>query len=236
MISSIAAVVAAGTLAAGTSEVRLQKIQPDLGLAGFQAAAYQYDKALGEDQAKRIHAGWLKTHKSNHAIIAAVPGEVGLVLLADDVGAPEGVGTTERGRRLFLLRQTESGFEELDHTPGAGDSYILVPIFFTGDGRTFVFAEMATDYAWGYNVYEVLGGKLQFLGPLDVNMNGPQTPISATKHLSAKLAGGALVAEFDVDCIVADPKAPSGYRTVPYKKGRPIAFRWEGEKGFVRLP
>lgn len=191
---------------------------------------YRFDTAIAPEEARRIFryrqavAGteWRRPH------IYAVPGRGDRFVVSDN----EPPDTEHFGLRLYLIAKSPDGFEQLSKTSRAGDSYNFTPTFLTGAGRTFILAEIGTEYSWGLLAYELLPDRLDSLGPLNVAVDSGENPVDPTPYARATLENGSLVVAFDTD-LVFDPGGLNE-KNLARRDGAPLIFKQEGD-GFVLL-
>lgn len=185
---------------------------------------YSYEKGISPDDAGAVHAH-LRRLGESRPVIVRVPGRPGTFLVSDF-----GRGTgADAGRCLILLESVRGELRELSRTRGAGDAYSLAPVVFAGGGRTFVLAEMATEYSWGLWVFEIAGTTLREVGTIDAAVPGENGEEDPTPFARVRLERGRLVVRFDADLVLG-----TGKDDAPIAR-KPVVFREEG-KGFVRLP
>lgn len=191
---------------------------------------YWYDDRIPEKQVLALYAFLALAVKDPVPLIYAVPGLPGhYVVSSYDMRSTE----TDYGRRLYLVRETKTGFEVVDRTPGAFDSYILEPVFFLGRGRTLILAEIGTEYSWGLMVYEIRHKRLVYLGPLDATVEGDVDASDPTPFAAVKHANGRWLVEFSSDLLL-DAGGLKEQKLL--RKGkRPIVFE-QKEKGFAPVP
>ncbi len=145
--------------------------------------------------------------------------------------AGQGCGTDDPrdvGPRLMLVEKSGSGVKVLAQGRGSGDSYSLVPVVFTGAGRTIVLAELAAEYSWGLSVYEVVGGELRALGHIDAGVpgDGQADEKDPTPFARVTLESGKVVIAFDSDLVIGTGKPDSKIAL------KPVVFR-QAATGFV---
>lgn len=186
---------------------------------------YWYDDRVPEAEAKTLLAYFSK--KTEHPVpsIYAVPGAKGYYV----VSSYDRNGTdSDYGRRLYLVRKGKDGFEDIDRTSGAADSYVLKPVFFTGRGKVLILAEIGTEYSWGLMVYAIAHKRLTFLGSLDASVEREGNAEDPTPFATVKYANGRWRVEFSHD-LVLDAGGLTE-RTIRQKGKRPIVFEHDGKR------
>ncbi len=188
---------------------------------------YWYDDRVPAAEARALLDYFSRNADDPLPSIYAVPGSKGYCIVSSWDSKS---GSADFGRRLYLVRKTTAGYEEIDRTRGAADSYILRPVFFTGSGRVLILAEMGTEYSWGLMVYEIAQNRLKELGPLDAAVEGAEDAEDPTPFAAVKLVNGRWRVEFSHD-LVLDPGGPSE-RKIERKGDRPIVFEQGDDRFF----
>ncbi len=184
---------------------------------------YRFEKAIAPDDAGAV-AAYLRRLGESRPEIVRVPGRAGTFLASDFCGAKG----ESLGRCLILLQSTKGEVRELSRSGGAGEAYGLRPVVFAGGGRTFVLAELGTDYSRGLRVYEIAGPAIRELGAIDAGVPGDLGEEDPTPFAKVSLEGGKLVVRFDKDLVLG-----TGKEGAPIAR-KPVVFRQE-EGGFVRV-
>lgn len=187
---------------------------------------YWYDDRVPEAEAKALLAYFSK--KTEHPVplmVYAVPGAKGYYVVSS---YDRTFTDSDYGRRLYLVRNGPSGFEDIDRTPGAADSYVLKPVFFTGGGKILILAEVGTEYSWGVMVYEIANKRLTYLGNIDASVEREGNAEDPTPFATVKYANGRWRVEFSHD-LVLDAGGLTD-RTIKQKGKRPIVFEYDGKR------
>lgn len=190
---------------------------------------YRYDDRVPAGEAKALLEHFSRLADDPVPSIYAVPGAKDYYVVSSWDNRSTGA---DFGRRLYLLRKGKEGYEETGRSRGAGDSYILRPVFFTGRGRILVLAELGTEYSWGLMAFEITGNRLVELGPLEAAVEGEWDAVDPTPFAVVKLVKGRWRVEFSRD-LVLDPGGLTERRIV--RKGNlPIVFEHDGKAFFPK--
>ena len=104
---------------------------------------------------------------SDIPVISKIPGRNDTYLVS-----AHGEGNkNDNGRRFFLLKLENDKVDTLYIGKGAWDSYILRPIFYYGETKILILAELGTEYSWGLKTYEFHKEKLRYLGNIDIALD-----------------------------------------------------------------
>ncbi len=221
-------VIAAFLVAATTAGTPLRRATNDRLYVtdedGTREFAYEKGLALGE--ARRILEQVKARCRPAHDVVR-LPGRTGLLLVAGQGCRPD--TQKDMGPRLMLVEKAGAGIKVLAEGRGTGDAYSLQPVVFTGDGRTIVLAELAAEYSWGLQVYEVVGSELRALGSIDAGVPGNEGAADEqdpTPFARVRIEDGKVVVTFDRDLVIGTGNPDSKIAS------KPVVFR-QGSKGFV---
>ena len=161
-------------------------------------------------------------------LVAGVPTRPGLLVV--EAWDPD----DRDGPRLYLYERRAGKIVELDRaSPLDGPNWVLRPVFFTGRGRVFIFAETGTEEPGGYAVYEVLGSKLAHLGGLAISAPADDRAMDEsfdqlpTAWLRARLRDGVLWVDVEHDVRTWSRQGP---KRIPGSPAKPVSFRLRGNR------
>lgn len=188
---------------------------------------FAYEKGMAPGEARTILEQVKARCRPAHDVVR-LPRRNGSFLVTGQGCRPD--TQEDMGLRLMLVEKAGAGIKVLAEGRGTGDAYSLRPVAFTGDGRTIVLAELAAEYSWGLQVYEVVGSELRALGSIDAGVPGDEgasdeqdpTPFA---HVTIN-KDGKIVVTFDRDLVIGTGNPDSKIAT------KPVVFR-QGPKGFV---
>lgn len=186
---------------------------------------YWYDDRIPETEAQALLKYFSTIVDDPVPLIYAVPGAKGYYVVSS---YDKKFTAADYGRRLYLVRKGQGGYEVIDRTGGAADSYILEPVFFTGRGKMLILAEIGTEYCWGLLVYEIARKRLTFLGPLDATVEGEVDAADPTPFASVKYANGRWRVEFAHDLVLDAGGLKE--KTIKRKGKQPIVFEHNGQQ------
>ncbi|MHB8844025.1 MAG: hypothetical protein ACYC7L_04690 [Nitrospirota bacterium] len=186
---------------------------------------YWYDDRISRAEALALLQYFCTMADDPVPSLYAVPGIKGYYVVSSH---DKQITESDNGRRLYLMRKAKGGYEVIDRTPGAGDSYILEPVFFLGRGKTLILAEIGTEYSWGLLVYEIRGKRLYFLGGLDATIEGAFDAADPTPFAVVKHANGRWRVEFSHDLVLDAGGLKE--QTIKQKGKQPIVFEHDGKR------
>ncbi len=210
---------------ARAGEFTLRKHPMQLIEAEQDGKRYWYDDRIPREEALALLTYFRAIVSDPVPLFYAVPGVKGYYVVSS---YDEKTTASDYGRRLYLVRKGRGGFDMIDRTPGASDSYILKPVFFLGHGRMLILAEIGTEYSWGLQVYEIRNRRLTFLGFLDATIDSGENVTDPTPFATVKLVNGRWRVEFSHD-LVQDAGGLHD-RTIRRKGTKPIVFELKGKE------
>jgi hypothetical protein len=214
-------------LSAGATEFKLNRHAVHLIEVEQSGERYWYDDRIAQVDVKALYLHFKRKVDDPVPLIYAVPGMKGYFVVSS---WDERFTDKDYGRRLYLVRKKGSGFEDVDRTAGAGDSYILTPAFFRGQGRILILAEIGTEYSWGLLVYEIIHKRLVFLGPLDAAVEGEVDAEAPTPFAGVKNVNGRWLVEFSRDLVL--DAGGLHEQSIMRRENKPIIFEYDG-KSFI---
>ncbi|UCF80379.1 MAG: hypothetical protein JSV08_07670 [Acidobacteriota bacterium] len=214
-----------GGEAAAGAPVALRKHVPEMVRVEDGDEIYEYDNKLSAEEAKGLY-DYFSERRAAVPVFCRVPGMADHVVVSMALS-----GDTEKdfGKRLFLVKKTKEGYEEMGRTRGMGDSYILEPVFFTGreKEKVLILAELGTEYPWGLLACEISDGELVELGSIDAAaFDEEEFAVDPTPYCTAKRENGKWVVEFRAD-LALDPGG-LGEREILRIGDAPIVFESDG--------
>lgn len=108
------------------------------------------------------------------------------------------------GDRLLLV---DSRNEIIYRSPGAGDAYLYIPHFYKNDSndKIIVICQLAFEYYFGGDVFELEKGKVKFLGNLNIEVYDPDMEKFLADNIIIREKSQDLFFDFDADSLVLDP-------------------------------
>jgi hypothetical protein len=206
-------------------ELVLRKLPLHVIEAEQDGKRYWYDYRIPRKEALALLAYFRASVSDPVPLFYAVPGLKGYYVVSS---YDEKTTADDYGRRLYLVRKGRGGYEMIDRTPGASDSYILKPVFFLGHGRMLILAEIGTEYSWGLQAYEIRNRRLTYLGLLDATIDSGENVTDPTPFAIVKLVNGRWRVEFSHD-LVLDAGGLHD-RTIRRKGKKPIVFELKGKE------
>jgi len=209
------------------NEWQLKKVSANLIETQADGKQYRYDDRISPVDARSLYEHFKKKADDPIAAIYAAPGLKNHYIVSS---WEDGTTKEDYGRRLYLVQMKGKTVKDIDRARGAGDSYVVRPVFFVAPGKLLILAEIGTEYSWGLLAYEITNRRLVSLGSLDAAVDGEDDAEDATPYARVKFKNTYWSIEFDHDLVLA-PGSQTEQR-IYRMKNRPIVFEHEG-KGFV---
>lgn len=108
------------------------------------------------------------------------------------------------GDRLLVL---DNRNEIVYKSPGAGDAYLYEPHFYKNDynDKIIVICQLAFEYYFGGDVFELEKGKVKFIGNLNIEVYDPDMEEFLADKVIIREKSQDLFFSFDADSLILDP-------------------------------